>query len=69
MGELAKTIQDAITITRQFGIRYLWVDALCILQGKDATARKDWQRECGKMADVYSGALLTIAAANAGSAN
>jgi hypothetical protein len=30
--DLPQTILDATTITRQFGYRYLWVDALCILQ-------------------------------------
>jgi hypothetical protein len=29
---LPKTYQDAILITRNFGIRYLWIDSLCIIQ-------------------------------------
>jgi hypothetical protein len=32
--KLAKTIQDAIIFTRKLSIRYLWVNALCILQSK-----------------------------------
>ena len=27
---LSKTIQDAVHVTRELGIRYLWVDSLCI---------------------------------------
>jgi hypothetical protein len=27
-GELPKTIQDAVTVTRRLGYSYLWVDAL-----------------------------------------
>ena len=27
-----KTLQDAVRITRRLGIRYLWIDALCIVQ-------------------------------------
>jgi hypothetical protein len=29
---LPKTFQDVIYITRRLGIRYLWIDSLCILQ-------------------------------------
>jgi len=29
---LPKTIDDAITLTRLLGRRYLWVDSLCLLQ-------------------------------------
>ncbi|KAK0707139.1 hypothetical protein B0T26DRAFT_655525 [Lasiosphaeria miniovina] len=28
---LSLNFQDAITVTRRLGIRYLWIDALCIL--------------------------------------
>ncbi|KAF2870785.1 heterokaryon incompatibility, partial [Massariosphaeria phaeospora] len=40
--------QDVMDICRRLGIRYLWADALCILQ--DST--EDWQLEAAKMADV-----------------
>jgi hypothetical protein len=50
--QLPQTFQDAITITRGFGIRYLWIDTLCILQGHDSEAKADWSRESMKMADV-----------------
>lgn len=30
--QIPKTFQDAITLTRQLGIRYLWIDSLCIIQ-------------------------------------
>ena len=29
---LPQTIQDAIVVTRGIGLRYLWVDAMCIIQ-------------------------------------
>jgi hypothetical protein len=41
------------------GFRYLWVDALCIIQGPNG----DWATESPKMAEVYGGAFLTISAA------
>ena len=61
MDTLPKTIQDAVTITRKLGIPYLWVDALCIIQGD----LEDWTREAGKMCQVYSNAELTISASSA----
>jgi hypothetical protein len=38
---LPQTIQDAITITRELGCRYIWIDALCIVQDDSV----DWARE------------------------
>lgn len=58
---LPKTVQDAVRITRWFKIDYLWVDALCIIQG-DAI---DWAREAQTMDLVYRHSTLTIAAQGA----
>jgi hypothetical protein len=57
---LPRTIQDAVSVTRRLGIRFLWVDALCIIQ--DSINGEDWTNESSKMADVYGNANLTIAA-------
>lgn len=57
--ELPLTIRDAVEVTRELGVRYLWVDALCIVQD----SAEDWNAEASKMAAVYGGALLTIACA------
>lgn len=54
---LPQTLKDALTITRRLNIQYIWIDALCIIQG-DAD---DWARESSKMCEVYSNAYLTIA--------
>ncbi|ERF76416.1 hypothetical protein EPUS_06974 [Endocarpon pusillum Z07020] len=56
---LPQTMQDAILITRRFGVRYLWIDALCIIQDSE----DDWRSEAKQMARIYKNALLTIAAA------
>jgi hypothetical protein len=56
--KLPKTFQDAITVSRQLEIRFLWIDSLCILQ--DDT--DDWQKESAKMATIYQNASLTLAA-------
>ena len=50
--------RDAIVVTRKLGIRFLWIDALCIIQDDV----EDWEKESGTMARVFGNATLTIAA-------
>jgi hypothetical protein len=45
-------------IARYLDFDYIWIDCLCIVQDD----REDWNREAASMADVYSEAVLTIAA-------
>jgi hypothetical protein len=63
--ELSKTIQDAILVTRQLGFRYIWIDALCVVQN-DAD---DKSREFAVMGDIYKRSAMTIAAAAGSTAN
>lgn len=56
--ELPQTFQDAITVTRNLNVRYLWIDSLCIVQDD----KNDWATESGEMASVYSQAYLVIGA-------
>lgn len=63
LSKFPQTIQDAIISTKKFGLRYLWVDALCILQDKDDDTDKIQQM--GKMNTIYRGAYVTIIAASA----
>ncbi|XHG05904.1 hypothetical protein AWENTII_009117 [Aspergillus wentii] len=58
MDTLLKTISDAVLVCRALNIRYIWVDALCIIQ-QDG---EDWEMESARMADVYSRAHITICA-------
>lgn len=58
---LPETIRDAIDSTQRFGLRYLWVDALCILQD----SREDKDREIHQMRRIYEHAHVTIIAASA----
>ncbi|KAH7110867.1 hypothetical protein B0J11DRAFT_544129 [Dendryphion nanum] len=58
--ELSRTIQDAIWIVYTLGFRYLWVDALCIVQDSSS----DWSKEATKMSSIYKGAILTLAVAD-----
>ncbi|KAJ4157681.1 hypothetical protein NW754_009329 [Fusarium falciforme] len=56
--ELPETFQDAIQVVRSLGIRYIWIDSLCIIQNSD----QDWQKEASTMLEVYKYALFNIAA-------
>ena len=58
--DISKTFQDAITTCRQIGLRYLWIDSLCIVQ--DDT--EEWLRESEKMGSIYEKADITIAASH-----
>lgn len=58
---LPKTLQDAISSTKQLGISYLWIDSLCIIQDSDA----DKTHEITLMPQVYRNAIVTISAASA----
>ncbi|KAF3807806.1 hypothetical protein GCG54_00007540 [Colletotrichum gloeosporioides] len=62
MDELPKTIRDAVRVTRALGIRYLWVDALCIEQNLSRSAMRDILRN---MPDIYAGAAIVIGAGSA----
>ncbi|KAH6669859.1 heterokaryon incompatibility protein-domain-containing protein [Halenospora varia] len=57
--ELPQSFQDSILVARRFGIRYLWIDCLCIQQD----SATDWENESAKMKDVYANSACNIAAA------
>jgi hypothetical protein len=56
--QLSRTFQDAISIARELGVRYLWIDSLCIVQDD----KQDWERESARMAEIYSNSYLNLAA-------
>jgi hypothetical protein len=62
--ELPTTFKHAVQVTRLLGIKYLWIDSLCIIQDREDPA--DWRSECDKMLGYYKNAYLTIGAATAG---
>jgi len=61
MQDLPKTFREAVEITRGIGIRYLWIDSLCIIQGDE----QDWHQQAEHMAMIYGRAYMTIAASGA----
>lgn len=52
--KLPQTILDAITVTRELGIPYLWVDAICIVQDDE----NDVATELARMVDIYPKCIL-----------
>lgn len=59
--EIPATFKDAITITRDLGIRYLWIDSICIVQGPGG----DFPQEAKRMEQVFSQAYCVLAASSA----
>ncbi|CAG8977149.1 hypothetical protein HYALB_00003370 [Hymenoscyphus albidus] len=57
--KLPRTFQDAIAVTRRLGLKYLWIDSLCIIQD----SHEDWQLESALMRKIYSHCYCTLAAA------
>ena len=55
---LPQTVQDAITMTRNLGFRFLWIDAYCILQD----SASDKAKEIAMMDQVYSSSFTTLVA-------
>ncbi|KAK8098544.1 heterokaryon incompatibility protein-domain-containing protein [Apiospora kogelbergensis] len=62
---LPRTFRDAVEVTRALGLRYVWIDSLCIIQDSP----DDWHQEAPRMAKIYSNAYVTIVATSAKSAN
>lgn len=59
--ENSRTFREAANVTRLLGMRYLWIDSLCVLQD----SKEDWAKEAEKMSAVYNNATLTISASAA----
>jgi hypothetical protein len=58
---LPKSFRDAVTFTRGLGVRYLWIDSICIIQED----KKDLRNESSLMSHVYGNSFATLAAVHA----
>ncbi|KAI1487717.1 heterokaryon incompatibility protein-domain-containing protein [Biscogniauxia mediterranea] len=55
---LPMTILEAVRVTACLGIRYLWIDALCIVQDDDTAKAVEIER----MGDIYTNATMVLLA-------
>lgn len=56
--DLPKTFQDAVKFTLALGVKFLWIDSICIIQGDS----EDWNSEAPNMNSVYKNSYVTLAA-------
>lgn len=65
LADLPRTFRDAVLVAKALGIRYIWIDSLCIIQDD----REDWLKQSAKMGLIYMNSTFTIAAHSAGQCN
>lgn len=53
-----KTFYQAVIISRNLGLEYIWIDSLCIIQDSE----DDWSHEASLMSSVYKYSRCTITA-------
>jgi hypothetical protein len=62
--KLPATIRDAILLTRELGLRYIWVDSFCIIQCDSRSVvsqdYSDWTKELPNMHRYYQNATITL---------
>lgn len=57
---LPSTFRDALLLTCGLGIRYLWINSICIIQDN----REDREMGAARMVEMYGNSYLTIAASS-----
>ncbi|KAJ1715200.1 hypothetical protein NYO67_2642 [Aspergillus flavus] len=54
--QIPQTLKDAMQLTLELGVEFIWIDALCIIQDDPV----DWMEEASKFGSVYRDALITV---------
>lgn len=73
LDDLPQSFQDAVTVTRAIGKRYLWIDSVCLIQSKqvkpdrekEIRSKEDKAVGLTQMDQVFASAYCTIAASSA----
>ncbi|GFF64880.1 hypothetical protein IFM61392_07097 [Aspergillus lentulus] len=58
---MPRTFRDAILATRRLGIKYIWIDALCIVQDDP----DEWREQSTHMGSIFERSTCTLAAVDA----
>ncbi|KAI0414845.1 heterokaryon incompatibility protein-domain-containing protein [Xylaria grammica] len=58
--KLPRAFQDIFLLLKRLGLRYVWVDIICIVQDDDA----EWTREAAAFGTIFDNAYLTVAASS-----
>ena len=61
VSRLPRTLEDATKVTKEIGLKYLWVDVLCIMQDNP----QEMAGEISRMPKYYGANTVTICAASA----
>jgi hypothetical protein len=63
--EFPKSFADAMLTACSLGIKWLWIDCYCILQGDDESSKVDWSTESVLMSRIYANAMINIGVSHA----
>ncbi|KAF2095917.1 HET-domain-containing protein [Rhizodiscina lignyota] len=58
---IPQTFIDAMHVTKYLGLRYLWIDSLCILQSGQGSST-DWNDHVCEMPEIYRNCVINISA-------
>ncbi len=60
INELSNTYLDAFAVSRRLGVRFIWIDSLCIIQ--DGDDMQDWKTQALLMDQFYKNGFCNISA-------
>jgi hypothetical protein len=63
--QMPLTFRETFIVTRALGYRYIWIDALCIIQDEP----QDLNRELAKMGNIYQNSTVTVFASKGPNTN
>jgi hypothetical protein len=65
LSAVPRTLRESIVFAKALGFRYIWIDALCIIQDSE----QDWAEQAADMTRIYQGCSINIAVSDAPSSD